>query len=82
MHGGTTRRGFLGLGGRAAAVTAVAAALPVICTAQAHAEELPIVLHPEDPHAIHPRVSDSDYAAGVSREPLNGSVSCATGGTR
>ncbi|MDB1089066.1 hypothetical protein PJ985_16010 [Streptomyces sp. ACA25] len=72
----TTRRGFFGLAGKAAAVAGGAAALPVICAGPAFAggpEELPVVTHPWHPGAV--------YAAGpetraAHAEPLNASVDC------
>ncbi|MEG3627510.1 twin-arginine translocation signal domain-containing protein [Streptomyces poriticola] len=82
----TTRRGFLGMSGRAAAGAAVAAALPVICSGPAHAAdpthatgpaaELPVVTGPDHPAARIPRVSAADRADGVSREPLNAAAEC------
>ncbi|MGW0824101.1 hypothetical protein [Streptomyces sp. NPDC002845] len=79
----TTRRGFLGLSGRAAFAVAGAAALPVICSGPAHATgsttgpaELPVVTSPDHPDARIPRVSAADHADGVSREPLNASAEC------
>ncbi|MFP3987130.1 hypothetical protein U9R90_06430 [Streptomyces sp. E11-3] len=82
-----TRRGFLGLTGRAAVTAAVGAvAFPVICSGQAAAAgqahvgdrpgELPIVTRPDHPDARLPDVSAADYADGVSREPLNASAEC------
>ncbi|MDK1473267.1 twin-arginine translocation signal domain-containing protein [Streptomyces sp. 549] len=75
----TTRRGFLGLSGRAAVAVAGAAALPVLCSGPARATgpaELPVVTSPDHPDARIPRVSAADHADGVSREPLNASAEC------
>lgn len=75
----TTRRGFLGLSGKMAAVAVGAATVPVICSGTALAAdvaELPVVTSPAHPAADIPRVSDADYADGVSREPLNAGVEC------
>lgn len=80
MSDHTTRRGFLGLSGKVAAVAAGAAAFPVICSGTSYAApdsaELPVVTSPGHPDADIPRVSAADYADGVSREPLNASAAC------
>ncbi|MGW8063466.1 twin-arginine translocation signal domain-containing protein [Streptomyces ziwulingensis] len=79
----TSRRGFIGMAGRTAAAVTAAGALPVICAGPAHAaaeDEPSFVLSHDHPDAIIPHVSDADYAAGVSREPLNATCDCALPG--
>lgn len=79
MSDTTSRRGFLSLTGKAAAVAAGAAAVPVICSGAAFAApgaELPVVTHPRHPGAVYPAGGDG------FPEPLNASVHCELSGRR
>ncbi|WP_243761063.1 twin-arginine translocation signal domain-containing protein [Streptomyces sp. YIM 98790] len=80
----TTRRGFLGIAGMAAAVAGGATALPTICAGPARADagpetgpaELPIVNRPDHPEAVYP----PGAARTAYAEPLNATVDCALTG--
>ncbi|WP_156722293.1 hypothetical protein [Streptomyces apocyni] len=90
-RGPATRRGFLGLTGKAAAAASaavgavafsVASSGPAAAAAQvdeavtSRSGELPVVTSPDHPGARIPNVSAADHADGVSREPLNASAEC------
>ncbi|SFD40739.1 hypothetical protein [Streptomyces aidingensis] len=82
----TTRRGFLGIAGKAAAVAGGATALPMICTGGAAGAGpagpetgpagLPIVNRPDHPGAVYP----PGAARTAHTEPVNATVDCALTG--